>query len=273
MRRPTGLSRGVYILPNLFTSANLFLGFYAIIQAVEITMNGQNTFRVCAIAILLATVADMLDGRVAKMTNTASKFGLEYDSLSDVVSFGVAPALVMFLWSLSSFGRIGWVACFLYVGCTALRLARYNVQVNSVEKTHFQGIPSPMAAFMLCGLMLIFNGEKIESLSFPVIGTLRYYVLGLVIILALLMVSDVKYRNFRSLFFQKRLPFYALVFFLLALMFVIIKPLWTVFLVGLCYVLSGPIIMLKNIVWPQKQQPNEIRKRQKKNSKSNAKIT
>ncbi|MCB0272989.1 MAG: CDP-diacylglycerol--serine O-phosphatidyltransferase [Bdellovibrionales bacterium] len=246
-----GLGRGIYVLPNLFTSANLFLGFYAIIRAVQITMEGHNTFQECAIAIIFAAIADMLDGRVANMTKTASKFGVEYDSISDMVSFGVAPALVMFLWSLSSFGRIGWIACFLYVGCTALRLARYNVQVGFVEKSHFQGIPSPMAAFMLCGLMLIFNGEKLEELSLPYIGTIKYYVLALVILLALLMVSKVPYRNFRSLFLKKRLPFYVLLIIILGIMFVALKPLWATFVIGLIYVLSGVTVLILKMILPK----------------------
>ena len=254
MRRGKGLGKGIYILPNLFTSANLFLGFYAIIHAVEITMQGQNTFQLCAFAIILAAVADMLDGRVANMTNTASQFGVEYDSISDMVSFGVAPALVMFLWSLSSFGRIGWVACFLYVGCTGIRLARYNVQVSSVEKTHFQGVPSPMAAFMLCGLMLIFNGEKLEELSFSYIGTIKYYVLALVILLSLLMVSNIRYRNFRSLFLRRRLPFYFLVLIFLGIMVLAIKPLWTIYLNGLMYIVSGPLLTFVGMVFPRSRK-------------------
>ncbi|MDF1815602.1 MAG: CDP-diacylglycerol--serine O-phosphatidyltransferase [Verrucomicrobiales bacterium] len=237
-----GLGKGVYILPNLFTSANLFFGFYAIIQAVEITMAGQKTFQICAFAILFAAIADMLDGRVANLTNSASKFGLEYDSLADVVSFGVAPALVMFLWSLESFGNIGSVACFLYLGCTAMRLARYNVQSSDIEKDHFQGLPSPMAAFMLCGLMLIFNGKTLEGESIPYVGEVKFYVLGLVVALSLLMVSNIPYRNFRSLFLRRRLPFYFLLFIMGGLMVLAVKPLWTIFLIGLLYIVSGPVI-------------------------------
>lgn len=251
----SGLGRGVYIIPNLFTSANLFLGFYAIIRAVQITMEGQKTFYVCAIAIILAAVADMLDGRVANMTNTASKFGVEYDSISDVVSFGVAPALVMFLWSLQSFGQIGWVACFLYLGCTAMRLARYNVQVSSVEKNHFQGLPSPMAAFMLCGLMLIFNGEQLEDVYIEYVGFIKYYVLALIILLSLLMVSNVRYRNFRSLFLRRRLPFYFLLFIIIGLMVLAVKPLWTIFLVGLVYILSGIFMAVIHLLRPAKKKP------------------
>jgi CDP-diacylglycerol--serine O-phosphatidyltransferase len=235
----SGIRKGIYILPNLFTTGNLFLGFYAIIQAIENLQAGDNTFRVCAIAIIFAAVLDTLDGRVANMTNTASRFGVEYDSISDVVSFGVAPALVMFLWSLSSFGRIGWVACFLYVGCAAMRLARYNVQSSSVEKTHFEGIPTPMAAFMLCGVMLIFNGRELGDVAYPYIGTVKYYVLGLVILLALLMVSNFRYRNFRSLFLTKKLPFYYLLFVFVGVMIWAIKPLWTIFIMGLGYIFLG----------------------------------
>jgi CDP-diacylglycerol--serine O-phosphatidyltransferase len=240
----TGLGKGVYILPNLFTSANLFFGFYAIIQAMEISTAGDKTFQLCAFLIILAAIADALDGRVANLTNSASKFGLEYDSLSDMVSFGVAPALVMYLWSLQSFGQLGAAACFLYVGCTAIRLARYNLQSCDVEKTHFQGLPSPMAAFMLCGLMLIFNGRDLEGVLLPVIGHFKYYVIGLVTLLSLLMVSNVPYRNFRSLFLKRRLPFYFLLIIFVVIMVLAVKPLWTIFLSGLLYVISGPIIWM-----------------------------
>ncbi|MDF1755438.1 MAG: CDP-diacylglycerol--serine O-phosphatidyltransferase [Verrucomicrobiales bacterium] len=253
-----GLGKGVYILPNLFTSANLFFGFYAIIQAVEITMAGDQTFQLCAFAIILAAVADMLDGRVANLTNSASKFGLEYDSLADVVSFGAAPALVMFLWSLESFGKIGWVACFLYLGCTAMRLARYNVQSSDVEKNHFQGLPSPMAAFMLCGLMLIFNGKKLEGEVIPYIGEIKYYVLGLIVILSLLMVSNIPYRNFRSLFLRRRLPFYFLLLIIAGLMVLAVKPLWTIFLTGLFYILSGLVIWLLRWFFPRKIKKTHV---------------
>jgi CDP-diacylglycerol---serine O-phosphatidyltransferase len=235
----SGLGKGVYILPNLFTSANLFLGFYAIIQAVEITMMGGQEFRICAFAIILAAIADMLDGRVANITHSASKFGVEFDSLSDLVSFGVAPALVMYLWALQSFGLLGSIACFLYLGCTAARLARYNVQVSSVEKTHFQGLPSPMAAFMLCGLMLIFNGKELNNVWIPYIGVIKFYVLGLVILLSLLMVSTIKYRNFKSLFLQRHLSFYLFLIVAVVLMVLAFNPLWTIFLTGLTYILSG----------------------------------
>lgn len=235
------LRKGIYILPNLFTTANLFLGFYAIIQAVTVTMAGQNTFRDCAIAIILAAVADMLDGRVANLTNSATRFGVEYDSLSDVVSFGVAPALVMFLWSLRSFGEIGWVACFLYLGCVAMRLARYNIQANDVEKDFFQGLPSPMGAFMLCGLMLIFNGKQLEDESIPYIGEIKYYVLGLVIALALLMISKIRYRSFKSIIRKRRFPIYYLLPVFLVLMLLVIKPLWTTFILGLAYIILGAL--------------------------------
>lgn len=248
-----GLGKGVYILPNLFTTANLFFGFYAIIQAVEITMAGEKTFQICAFAIILAAVMDMLDGRVANLTNSASKFGLEYDSLADVVSFGTAPALVMFLWSLQSFGKIGSVICFLYLGCTAMRLARYNIQSSDIEKNHFQGLPSPMAAFMLCGLMLIFNGKTLEGETIPYLGPVKYYVLALIIVLALLMVSNVPYRNFRSLFLRRRLPFYFLVFIMGGIMILAVKPLWTIFLIGLIYILSGPIIEGLRVLFPRKK--------------------
>ncbi|MCK5497771.1 MAG: CDP-diacylglycerol--serine O-phosphatidyltransferase, partial [Gammaproteobacteria bacterium] len=138
--------RGIYLLPNLFTTAGLFAGFYGIVSG----MNSQ--FEAAAIAIFIAMVMDGLDGRIARLTNTQSDFGVEYDSLSDMISFGLAPSLIMYQWALSGMGKLGWLAAFVYTASTALRLARFNTQAGSVDKKFFQGLPSPAAAALLAGM-------------------------------------------------------------------------------------------------------------------------
>ena len=148
--------RGIYLLPNLFTTAALFFGFYAVVQA----MNGR--FENAAIAIFVAMVLDGLDGRIARLTHTQSEFGAQYDSLSDMVSFGAAPALVMYVWALKDLGKLGWIAAFVYCAGAALRLARFNTNIDVVDKRYFQGLPSPMAAAMLAGLVWVFDDLGID---------------------------------------------------------------------------------------------------------------
>jgi|JI10StandDraft_1071094.scaffolds.fasta_scaffold331387_2 CDP-diacylglycerol--serine O-phosphatidyltransferase len=237
----SNVKRGVYILPNLFTSANLFFGFYAIIHALKVTLNEKYTYHLCAYFILLAAVFDMMDGRVARKYNSASKFGIEYDSLCDLVSFGVAPALVTYLWMFQSLGRLGWVVCFLYIACAALRLGRFNVQAASVESKHFQGLPVPMAALLICGMLVLWKGQDVSTIFVPVFINVRTQVLLLMFLVSLVMVSSIPYRNTKSLSLRQRLPFYYL--FLGVLVFVIfaMKPLWIMFGIGLLYFLSGPL--------------------------------
>lgn len=237
----SNVKRGVYILPNLFTSANLFFGFYAIIYALKVTLNGKNTYHVCAYFILLAALFDMMDGRVARKFNSASKFGIEYDSLSDLVSFGVAPALVTYLWMFETMGRLGWVVCFLYVACAALRLGRFNVQAGSVENKHFQGLPVPMAALLLCGMLLLWRGQDVNYVFVPVFGNLKAQVMILMFLVSIVMVSNIPYRNTKSLSLTRRLPFYSLIFIIVLLMVWAIKPLWMMFAFGLTYFMSGPV--------------------------------
>lgn len=235
------VKRGVYILPNLFTSANLFFGFYAIIHALKVTMNEKFTYHLCAYFILLAAIFDMMDGRVARKYNSASKFGIEYDSLCDLVSFGVAPALVTYLWMFQSVGRMGWVICFLYVACAALRLGRFNVQAASVESKHFQGLPVPMAAMLVCGMLLLWKGQDVSTIFVPVFINVRTQVLLLMFLVSLVMVSSIPYRNTKSLSLRQRLPFYYLLLGVLIFVFFAMKPLWIMFGIGLLYFLSGPL--------------------------------
>lgn len=236
-----GLHKGVYILPNLFTSASLFLGFWAIVHAMKITLAGGDNFQWCGVAIIGAGFFDLMDGRVARKTNTASQFGVEYDSLADLVSFGVAPAAVMYLWVLQNFGRGGFLAAFLYLACGALRLARFNVQATSLEKNYFQGLPIPMAAMMLSGTLLIWNGRPVGDAGLFFAGDVAYYLLGLTYVLGGLMVSNVPYRSFKSPSFKGRHPFLYLVIFVVALAIWAFEPWGILFLMGCGYLLSGPI--------------------------------
>jgi CDP-diacylglycerol--serine O-phosphatidyltransferase len=237
----SNVKKGVYILPNLFTSANLLFGFYAIIHAIKVTLNGQFSYHTSAKFILLAALFDLIDGRVARKTNTASRFGIEYDSLCDLVSFGVAPALTMYLWTLQGMGKAGWLICFLYVACAALRLARFNVQAVSVESKHFQGLPVPMAALTLCGILMLWKDKEISTLSVPIFGTVEAQVAILMTATAILMVSNVPYRNTKSLSLTRRLPFYYLVFVIAGFMLWAYKPLWIMFILGVAYIMSGPL--------------------------------
>ncbi len=226
------IRRGVYILPNLFTAASLFCGFYAIIHAFMIVMRGGTDFGRCAFAIILAAIFDGMDGRVARRTKTESRFGMEFDSLSDLVSFGVAPAFILYAWALREFDRIGWLACFLYLACGALRLARFNVQAKNVESRFFQGLPIPMAALMMVGSVLIWDGET---------ATHKPHFLLLTYLLALLMVSNIRYRSFKSLNLTRRHSFSYLVLFMFGLTIWATRPWWVLYLIGCIYLLSGPI--------------------------------
>jgi CDP-diacylglycerol--serine O-phosphatidyltransferase len=235
------LNRGVYMLPNLFTTASLMCGFYAIINAIELGMTGRQDFSECAWAILLAAMFDGLDGRVARRTRTASRFGVEYDSLSDLISFGAAPAIVLHIWALSDMGRIGWLGSFMYLTCGALRLARFNVQVSSIEKKFFQGLPIPMAGGMVSASILIWEGKLRGETTLFFEDDVYMYLLVMTFSLAALMVSSIPYRSPKSLHLTDRHPFYSLVFVALGLVIWVTRPWWMLFVLGCAYLLSGPI--------------------------------
>lgn len=225
--------RGVYLLPNLFTTGALFSGFYAVIAG----MNGQ--FEAAAIAIFVAMVFDGLDGRVARMTNTQSKFGAEYDSLSDMVSFGVAPALVTFTWSLNQAGKWGWLAAFIYCACAALRLARFNTQIGSMDKRFFMGLPSPAAAATVAGLVwwADVEGWSPEGAS----GLIAVYVA----VVGLLMVSNVLYNSGKEINLKGRISFPKMILLVLAAGFISTEPQLWLWLIFMGYTLSGPLLWLK----------------------------
>lgn len=221
--------KGIYLLPNLFTTAALFSGFYAIVSA----MNGN--FSHSAIAIFVAMVLDGLDGRVARMTNTQSAFGAEYDSLSDMVAFGVAPALVAFTWALDGMGKVGWVFAFIYVAGAALRLARFNTHIGSEDKRYFTGLASPSAAGLVAGMVWSLSDFGIEGQDIA-------WLVGILTALGgLLMVSNVRYYSFKDLDMRGRVPFFVIL--LVVLVFAIISTdpsriLWFIFI---AYSVSGPL--------------------------------
>ena len=240
---PSPARRSVYLLPNLFTTGALFSGFYSIIAS------SQGLVEHACIAIFIAAILDGLDGRVARLTNTQSEFGVQYDSLSDLISFGMAPALLVYHWSLESLrdqgttaGKLGWLAAFLYAACAALRLARFNSQVGTVDKRWFIGLASPAAAAVLAGFVWTFHGlgwTDGDELSLPV--------LALTVIVALLMVSRVRYTSFKGSGEgprSERVPFMMLVGVVIALIALALAPARTLLCVFGLYALSGPVMML-----------------------------
>lgn len=224
-----GMRKGIYILPNLFTTGSLFAGFYGIVA----TTNGK--YHVAALWILVSSIFDGLDGKVARLTGTSSKFGVEYDSLADLVAFGVAPGLLMYCWALKPFGRLGWLTAFLFVVCGALRLARFNVQVNTVESKRFVGLPIPAAASMVSATVLLFY-----HYGWP--GSYKKLaILVLIYLLAFLMVSNFRYYSFKDPGMIKRQPFVFLVLAILLLIVIAAEPVLMLFVLFICYISSGPI--------------------------------
>jgi CDP-diacylglycerol--serine O-phosphatidyltransferase len=224
-----GMRKGIYILPNLFTAGSLFAGFYCMVS----TLNYD--YKTAALWILASSIFDGLDGKVARLTGTASKFGVEFDSLADLVSFGAAPGLLMYAWALKPFGRIGWLAAFLFVACAALRLARFNVQVETVESKRFVGLPTPAAASMVSATVLLFYHFGWPS-SFK-----KLAILILIYFLALLMVSNVRYYSFKDPEMIKRQPFAFLVTAIILLIVIAAEPIIMLFVIFCGYMLSGPV--------------------------------
>lgn len=233
--------RGIYLLPNLFTTGAMFAGFYAIIASI----GGE--YSDAAVAVFVAAVLDGLDGRVARLTNTQSEFGVQYDSLSDLVSFGLAPALVLYTWSLSAlrdfgpvWGKIGWAAAFIYAACAALRLARFNVQVGVIDKRYFQGLASPAAAGVCMSFVWTMDKFGVMGAQVCLLSALMAVVVGL------LMVSRVRYYSFKSLPLgtRERVPFLWIIGLLLVLVLLAIDPARVLFAVFTLYLLSGPALTL-----------------------------
>jgi CDP-diacylglycerol--serine O-phosphatidyltransferase len=230
---PDKRRRGIYILPNLFTTAALFAGFYAIVQA----MNGR--YEHAAVAIFVAMVFDGLDGRVARITHTQSEFGAQYDSLSDMVSFGAAPALVIYEWSLRGLGKLGWIAAFIYCAGAALRLARFNTNIDVVDKRYFQGLPSPAAAALIAGLVWVGLDNGFEG------HDLRWFAGFLTMFAGLTMVSNVLYYSGKEINLRRTVPFFAVLGIMLAFALVSLDPASVLFLLFLAYAASGYVLLLK----------------------------
>jgi CDP-diacylglycerol--serine O-phosphatidyltransferase len=228
--------RGVYILPNLFTTASLFAGFYSIVA----TLGGHYTH--AAVAIMISAIMDGLDGKVARMTNTTSQFGVEYDSLADLVAFGVAPGLLAYAWALKPYGRLGWVVAFLYVTCGALRLARFNVYAGIKDPQFFQGMAIPAAACTFASTVFWFN-------YWGGAGPVHH---GGVLVFALsfLMVSNFKYFSLKNPELFKKKPFNTLVIAVLIFSLVAIQPKIMFFVMAMCYMVSGPLYTL----WDARQR-------------------
>ena len=246
--------RGVYILPNLFTSGNLFCGFFATLA----TFKGQ--FLHASIAILIAGVFDVLDGKIARLSGANSRFGIEYDSLADLISFGLAPALLVYSWALKPYGRVGWLAAFLFLACGALRLARFNVQTATLDNKFFKGLPIPAAAWMIALTVLLYH-----RLGFQVIQE-QICILVMIYLLAFLMVSNIRYFSIKGLDLFRRKPFKSLVLLILCIIIVVAEPEITLFSIFTLYVLSGPASLLV-VLWRRRfakrvaqEQPTPFRR-------------
>jgi CDP-diacylglycerol--serine O-phosphatidyltransferase len=237
--------RGTYLIPNLITTGSLFGGFYAIVASI----NGQ--FEAAAIAILISLVLDGLDGRLARLTHTTSDFGLQYDSLSDLVAFGVAPAIMVYLWALKPFGRFGWVAAFLFVACGALRLARFNVQTGTIDPRYFNGLPIPAAAtFVSTGILFYHHlGDWAP--------TRHVYILAMIYILSFFMVSNLKFLSFKKPDLFKRYPFQTLVGLVLIFVVVAAEPYIMGFFLTAVYVASGVVSTVLYYRRPKSPEPEE----------------
>ncbi len=224
--------RGIYLLPNLFTTAALFCGFFAIVQAMK------GGFEAAAVAIFVAMVLDGLDGRVARMTRTQSAFGAEYDSLSDMVSFGVAPALVSYAWALKDLGRLGWIAAFIYCAGAALRLARFNTTLEVIDKRYFQGLPSPAAAALVTAFLWVMIDKDVAA------ADVRWGACLLVIFAGISMVTNVQFYSFKDVNLRRSVPFIFVVAIALGFAFVSYDTPVALFALFVAYALSGYVLAL-----------------------------
>jgi CDP-diacylglycerol---serine O-phosphatidyltransferase len=251
--RKNRIRKGIYVLPNLITTASLFCGFYSIIASF------QDKFVIAAITILAALVLDGMDGRIARITNTTSKFGAEYDSLSDLIAFGVAPSLLAYNWTMSFYGKWGWIAAFLFVVCGALRLARYNIQIGIVESKVFNGLPIPAAASVISTTVLFYDYVGVEG-KFH-----NSYLLFFVTILSLLMVSSIKYYSFKDMKLFVRKPFMSFFLLVIVLILAVAETQIMAFIVFLGYAISGPIWLVIKFIQKKLLKVRE----NKKNKQSN----
>lgn len=230
-----GKRRGIYLLPNLFTTAALFSGFYAVVAS----MNGK--FESGAIAIFIAMIFDGLDGRIARLTGTESAFGAEYDSLSDMISFGIAPALVSYNWALNGLGKIGWLAAFIFAVSAALRLARFNTQVGKADKRYFQGLASPSAAAIVAGMVWLGQDFSLDR------HHLDYIAAFITVCSGLLMVTNFRYYSFKGIDLKGRVPFVVVLLMVLILVVIASRPALVLFVAFSLYAISGPIYTIRAV--------------------------
>jgi len=237
------MKKGIFILPSLLTLSSIFLSFYSMVLALK------GDFVLAGALILGAGFFDKIDGAVARLTNTTTRFGVELDSLADVISFGVAPAILMYVWALNPYGRVGWVSAFLFVACGALRLARFNVQTGTIDPKRFNGLPIPAAAVMVATTVMFFHRLELNPSDFGV------HLLMLSLALAFLMVSSVKFHAFKDLTLVKQKPFSSTVAFVLLLALIAASPYVVLFLLSAGYVISGPILTIW--LYRNRQKPLE----------------
>ncbi len=246
------LRKGIYILPSSITTLSFFCGFYALIAVFH------GNYYNAALAIIIAGVLDFFDGKVARATNTTSHFGMEYDSLNDLMSFGIAPGFLVYSWVLQPYGRIGWMAAFLYVICGALRLARFNtIQVSAPSQNRFIGLPIPAAAFLIASMVILAKDFLLIEKIHPVI------LVGTVYVLAFLMVSNIRYFSPKQLELSKRRPFGIIVFIVLSIYIIATIPELMIFLLALGYVVSGPV------EWAMSKRPSAKAKEAQASVKTN----
>lgn len=242
--------RGIYLLPNLFTLGALFAGFYAIVAATK------QHFEAAAVAIFVGMILDSLDGRIARLTGSQSEFGAQMDSLSDMVCFGVCPALVLYSWSLVYMGKIGWLAAFIYAACTALRLARFNSQTQATNKRYFQGLATPAAAALVASIIWVAEvygiSGKMVSLAMTIVAVL----------LGLLKVSTIRYRSFKDIDLRGRVPFMTIFILVLILALISFDPPDVLLGIFLIYVLSGPTMTIWQMRYRRRSQ-KKIRQKNK----------
>jgi CDP-diacylglycerol--serine O-phosphatidyltransferase len=245
------MRKGIYVLPNLITLSSMFAGFYSIVASLN------SDYERAAWAIMIASVFDVLDGWVARITHTATRFGIEIDSLADVISFGVAPGVLVYTWTLSSFGKIGWLGSFFLVACSALRLARFNVQMGSTEKKHFTGLPTPASALVIASTVLAYEEiihilEHLKLVQLADVVGKDYWILALTFILAGLMVSNITYHSLKEANLKERRPFGILVVIAAFLAVVAYHPELVLFLVSISYVAVGMLEALFKLFKRQK---------------------
>lgn len=233
--RGTIRNRGIYLLPNLFTTGCLFSGFFAIVQAMN------NEYERAAVAIFVAMVLDSLDGRIARLTRTQSEFGAQYDSLADMVSFGAAPALIVYEWALRPLGRLGWIAAFVYCAGAALRLARFNTNIGVVDKRFFQGLPSPAAAALVVGLVWVIDDFNIQRVE-----TIRAMAAVVAFFAGVTMVTNIPFYSFKDINFRRSVPFWAVLLIVLGLILISSNPPVVLFLLFIAYALSGYVLWAWN---------------------------